>query len=123
MPIADMKLDARGKKIFDPQANKDLLGYVPSFTDFKNIEATEIKKRQKKYTKSGTIAIDTNNIAIIDCDKAEIPEEVKAYLKIAPYFNSYTKNLPKIFVKLENLVNTKNTKTKFGVAVEIQTGQ
>ena len=47
MPMADMKIDAKGKKLFDPQQNKNLLGYIPSFTDFVNVEPEEIKKREK----------------------------------------------------------------------------
>ena len=122
MPIADIKLNAKGKKVFSPKDNKDLLGYEPKTSDFKTCELEEIKARQKKYTKTNTIAIDTSYYAIIDCDTPDIPPEVQEIMKRAPYYKSYSKELPKIFVKLQNEVTKENTKTKFGSAVEIQTG-
>ena len=121
-PIADMKLDARGKKVFDPKLNKELLGYIPTTTDFANLGEDVIKTRQKKYTKTNTIAIDTSKYGILDCDTEDIPEEIMAVVKIAPYFKSYSKGLPKAFMNIENVVSKANTKTVFN-EIEIQTGQ
>ena len=102
-PIADMKLDAEGRKDFKNAPHKKILSYQPDPNDFKNLSVTEIKARQKKYTKTNTIAIDTREVAHIDCDNEglEMQDIIKSFMKGSPYFLSYTKELPHIFVKLE----------------------
>lgn len=120
-PLADMKVNDGKKEDYNPDKNKRLFGYTPMTNDFKKLDVSEIKKRQKKYTKSNTIAIDTSEIVLIDCDKPDIPEEILRIQRISPYFLSYAKGLPKIFVKVKNVVK-KNTKLKFD-KMEIQTGQ
>ena len=121
MPIADMKLDDKGKKVFDETANREILKYVPTCNDFTQLTDNELKQRQKKYKLTTSIAIDTTRVALIDCDNANIPQEIISVQEKAPYILSYSKQLPKIFVILENKVNKKNIKTKWP-EMEIQAG-
>ena len=89
----------------------------PAFTDF-IYKPNLVKERQTYQFKTdynlSHIAIDTNDVYQIDIDTVDsnnlpyIPDDYKQLCDSEPYFLSTTKQLPHIFVK----VNEKNSKNK-----------
>lgn len=114
-----------GKKQVNANKHFDIFGYKMDMNDFKKIDSNELKKRQNLLDKSNFIAIDTNEIQQIDIDDTEMNEEdIDKYKDISPYYLSISKELPHIFVKLEDSKNfSKREKHCNNDKIEVLNGQ
>ena len=93
--------------IKDPLYNYTL----PTFNDFIDLSDTQIKKRQTLINQFDYIAIDTNDIHMIDFDSIEATNKYNHLLDM-PNFKSITKRLPHIFCKFEGDIKQKIQKIK-----------
>jgi hypothetical protein len=84
---------------------------LPTFNDFIDLSDTQIKKRQTLITQFDYIAIDTNDIHMIDFDSIEATNKYNHLLDM-PNFKSITKRLPHIFCKFEGDIKQKIQKIK-----------
>lgn len=135
------------RKIFDPEIMRRVLGYTPKMDMFKNFTPDRINQLQHQFLthienlleyaqeENGfwVLALDTQDIFIMDVDKEWGLKHVPDVLKNSPFYRSSTKKLPKIFLMdskmatadillphFDNLKFLKDIDDKY--AIEIQKG-
>lgn len=137
-----IKIGDDGKKKFLDFEARPLLGYIPKFDDFNNLEVAVIRQRmfsfQQNFSKLQkdargedvdaywVLGVDTRSVFVLDVDDPKVLPFIQPLLQSNPYYLSTNKRLPKIFIVDEEMRlqydELQNVKL-WGDQLELQKGQ